>query len=409
MNINMPMKTNTGLQAEDEEINLMELILVVAKYNRFILKLMAGTALSALVFSLLMPNIYTSKTVFMPPPSDTSLAGMLMGQMTGLGGGGASGGLSAALGLKNPNDIYVGMLQSDTIADHLISRFKLKALYKTDSQVLARKTLESHVKISAGKDGLIAVEFDDRDAKFAAVMANAYVEELSLLSQNLALTDAAQRNLFFEKQLEGAKAGLLNAEDMLRQTQEKTGLLQLDGQGKGIIEAVANLRAQIAAKEVEIASMRAFSTEQNPDYRQARAVLSSLNAQLNKVERAGASGQDGLMIPAGKLPAVGLEYVRKLREVKYYEKLYELMSQQVAIAKIDMAKDPTLIQVVDKATESDRKSKPKRSVIVLMVTVLAFFIGVLWAFFKEASERAKQNPEQVERMNLLRRYLKQGQ
>jgi len=409
MNINMPMKTNTGLQAEDEEINLMELVLVVAKHNRFILKLMAGTAVFAIALSLLMPNIYTSKTVFMPPPSDTSLAGMLMGQMTGLGGGGASGGLSAALGLKNPNDIYVGMLQSDTIADHLISRFKLKALYKTDSQVLARKTLESHVKISAGKDGLIAVEFDDRDAKFAAVMANAYVEELSLLSQNLALTDAAQRNLFFEKQLEGAKAGLLNAEDMLRQTQEKTGLLQLDGQGKGIIEAVANLRAQIAAKEVEIASMRAFSTEQNPDYRQARAVLSSLNTQLNKVERAGASGQDGLMIPAGKLPAVGLEYVRKLREVKYYEKLYELMSQQVAIAKIDMAKDPTLIQVVDKATESDRKSKPKRSVIVLMVTVLAFFIGVLWAFFKEASERAKQNPEQVERMNLLRRYLKQGQ
>lgn len=408
MTMENPTAPNNHTPAESDEIDLMELVLTIAKHNRLILKLMAGTAILAIAGTLLMPNIYTGKTVFMPPPQDTSFASMLMGQISGLGGAGAAGGIGAALGLKNPNDIYVGMLQSTTISDHLIARFKLKERYDTDSMTIARNQLDSRTKVTAGKDGLLVVEFEDKDAKFAADVANAYVEELSLLSQSLAITDASQRSLFFDKQLKSVKDGLTNAEDALRKTQERTGLITLDDQGKGIIAAVADLRAQIAAKEVEIASMRAFATEQNPDYRQARTTLASLNTQLAKAERSGNGDKGGVMIPTGKLPEVGLEYIRKLRDVKYYEKLYELMTQQATLAKIDMAKEPTTIQVIDPATPADKKSKPKRAIIVIMMTLLAMFIGILLAFIKEASQRSKLDPENAERNALLRRYIRLG-
>lgn len=394
---------------KDEEINLMEVLLAIAKHNRLIAKITLGAAVASVAAALLMSNIYTGKTVFLPPAQDTSFAGMLMGQLSGLGGaGGAAGGLSAALGLKNPNDIYVGMLQSNTVADRLISRFKLSERYETSTSADTRTQLAGKTKVTAGKDGLIVVEFDDEDAKFAAEVANAYVEELSLLSQNLALTDAAQRSQFFEKQLKSAKDGLKNAEDALKDLQEKSGLISLDAQGQGIIAAVANLRAQIASKEVEIASMRAFATEQNPDYRQARAILASLNAQLAKAEKSGNGDQGGVMIPTGQLPEAGLEYVRKLRDVKYYEKLYELMTQQTTLAKIDMSKEPTSIQVIDKASTPDKKSKPKRALIVIMTTFMAALLGIFVAVAKELGSNNRQDPLFAERMGLLKRYLKEG-
>ncbi|MDD4977082.1 MAG: GNVR domain-containing protein [Gallionella sp.] len=407
MDDNKPNESSTMIK--DEEINLMEVLLAIAKHNRLIAKITLGAAVASVAAALLMTNIYTGKTVFLPPAQDTSFAGMLMGQLSGLGGaGGAAGGLSAALGLKNPNDIYVGMLQSNTVADRLISRFKLSERYETATLTDTRNQLAGKTKVTAGKDGLIVVEFDDEDAKFAADMANAYVEELSLLSQSLALTDAAQRSQFFEKQLKSAKEGLKNAEDALKDTQEKSGLISLDAQGKGIIEAVANLRAQIASKEVEIASMRAFATEQNPDYRQARAILASLNAQLAKAEKSGNGDQGGVMIPTGQLPEAGLEYVRKLRDVKYYEKLFELMTQQTTLAKIDMSKEPTSIQVIDKAITPDKKSKPKRALIVIMTTFMAALLGIFVAVAKELGGNKKQDPLFAERMGLLKRYLKTG-
>lgn len=406
-------------QPEDDEINLMELLLVIAKHNRFIIKLTGGAAVLAVVVSLLMPNIYTGRTVIMPPQQDVSLAGMLMGQITGLGGAGAAaGGLGAALGLKNPNDIYVGMLQSNGIADHLIARFKLMELYGPSFKLMelygnytmveTRKELADNVKVTAGKDGLIVIEFEDEDPNRAADIANAYVEELSRLSQDLNVMDAAPRRKFFEKQLKGVKEGLANAENSLRQTQEKTGLIQLEAQGQAIIEAVAGLRAQVAAKEAEIAAMRAFATAQNPDYRQAREVLSGLKEQLAKAERDNQMGGGEVLVPTGKIPEAGLEYMRKLRNVKYYEKFYELMVQQFELARIDEAKGPTSIQVVDKALPPDKKSKPNRVLIVLLATILSMLVGIFWVFFKEATERAKQDSEQVERIRLLRRYFRQG-
>ena len=406
--MNMENQVSNGVEQgevralESDEINLMDLLLVIAKHNRFILKLTGGVAILSVIYALLQPNIYTGKTVVMPPQQASSSASALLGQLGGLAG--MAGG---AIGVKNPSDLYVGMLKSRTVADALIERFKLVDLFKAKTMEPVRGALAGNTVITAGKDGFITIEYSDKDPKLAAALANAYVNELDRLTQTLAVTEAAKRRLFYEKQLKGVREGLDLAESAMKEMQEKTGVIQLEGQSKAILGAEAELRAQIAAKEVELSAMRSFATEQNPDFRRVEQILSSLHSQLTKLEHDN-HANNVEMTSKGKIPELAVEYGHKMRDLKYYEKLFEFMTQQVLVAKIDEAKDAAIIQVVDKALVPDVKSKPKRSMIVLLATVLAFFVGIIWAFAKEWRERAQRNTGVIERMELLRRYFRTG-
>lgn len=394
--------TQKPMQQPDDEINLMDLLLVIAKHNRFIVKFTCGAAVLAVAASLLMPNIYTGKTVVMPPQQGASAASALLGQLGGLAG--MAGG---ALGVKNPSDLYLGMLKSHTVADTLIQRFKLMELYKAKTMTSARASLEAATVVAAGKDGFITVEYSNKDPKLAAAIANAYVEELDRFSQTLAVTEAAKRRLFYEKQLKVVSEGLDRAELAMKELQEKTGVIQLEGQSKAILGAEAELRAQIAAREVELSAMRSFATEQNPEYRRVEQMLASLRGQLARLDHDN-QPDNAEMTSKGKIPEIAAEYMHKMRDLKYYEKLFEFMTQQIVVAKIDEAKDTAIIQVVDKALPPETKSKPKRALIVILATMVAFFIGIIWTFVREAGERAGQNPEQTERMSLLRRYFRLG-
>lgn len=386
---------------QEDEISLLDLAIVLAKHKKLILGLPFIAAIVAAAISLLVPNIYTGVTSILPPQQSQSTAAAMLNQL-----GALAGVAGQTLGIKNPNDLYVGMLKSRTIADNLIARFNLRKLYDKNTADEARKALEKNSRISSGRDGLITIEFEDEDPKRAATLANAYVEELYKLTQTLAVTEASQRRLFFEKQLKLAKDNLATAEVALRQTQETTGLIKLDDQGRAIIESVARMRAEIAAKEVQLGAMRTFATENNPDYIMLSQQLGGLRAQLTKLEKANNTGQGDIFVPTGKVPAVGLEYVRKMRDVKYHEVLFELLAKQYEIAKADEARDASIIQVLDKAVEPERKSKPKRSLIVILTALVVGFLAVLWAFIKEAGEKARQDPQQSERLNLLRRYIR---
>ena len=388
---------------DDDEINLMDLVLVLAKHNRFIIKLTASVAVLAVAISLIMPNIYTAKTVILPPQQGASTASMLLGSLGGLAG--LAGG---AAGIKSPNDLHIGMLKSRTVADKMIARFKLQQKYEAKTLEATRKALAGATVIASGKDGFITIEYSDEDPKFAASVANAYVEELDKLNNTLAVTEASRKRLFFETQLKMTRDNLAAAEVGFKQTQERTGLIQPEAQGQAIIMAASNLRAQVTAAEVKLQSMGSFATPQNPDYQKLQQNLTSLRAQLVKAERNGVQGRGDIMVPTGKLPETGLEYIRKMRDLKYQETLFELLSKQFEIAKIDEAKEAALIQVVDKALVPEQKSKPKRSLIVILATLMAFFLSVLLAFVREASERASLDPASAERMNLLRRYLRRG-
>jgi tyrosine-protein kinase Etk/Wzc len=239
----------------------------------------------------------------------------------------------------------------------------------------ARKDLENASAIVLGKEGFISISVEDRDRSRAPQMANAYVDQLRLLTQDLAVTEAGQRRLFFERQLELARNNLANAEQALKQTEQKTGMIQLDGQAKAIIESVVRLRALIAAKEVELHGMRLFSTEQNPDVLLGEEQLSGLREQLVLLEKqSGASNNPGdAQISVGNVPAAGLEYVRKLRDMKYAETMFELLAKQYEAARLDEAKTAAVIQVLDPAIEPDRRSSPRRALIIIVATLSGFF------------------------------------
>jgi tyrosine-protein kinase Etk/Wzc len=388
---------------DDDEINLMDLVMVVVKHNRFIIKLTGSVAVLAIIYALLQPNIYTAKTVILPPQQGASSMSAMLGQLGGIAGLVGAGGA-----IKMPNDVYIRMLKSHTLADQMIARFKLQQKFKTKSMEATRAALAGGTVVQTGKDGFISIEFSNTDPKFATVIANAYVEELDKLNNIVAVTEASRKRLFFETQLKMTRDNLAAAEVGLKQTQERTGLIQPEAQGQAIIAAASNLRGQVVAKEVELQAMGAFATPQNPLYRQAQQVLAGLRAQLAKAERNGVQGRGDIMVPTGKLPETGLEYLRKMRDLKFQETLFELLSKQYEIAKMDEAKEAALIQVLDKALVPEQKSKPKRSLIVILATLMAFFIGVLLAFVREASERARHDPASAERMNLLRRYIRRG-
>jgi tyrosine-protein kinase Etk/Wzc len=390
---------------EYQEVGLLDLAIVLAKYKRMVLGLPVATGVVALVIALMLPKVYTAAARILPPQQSQSTAVLALGALGGGGGGGSS--FAQALGLKTPGDLYIGLLKSRTIADRMIERFSLKDLYMTDTMVSTRNTLQSATSITSGKDGLITIEVNDRDPQRSADLANAYVEELDRLMQGLAVSEAAQRRLFFERELKATRENLARAELALRTVQEKTGIIHLDGQAKAIFEAFTELRARMAVKEVEIASMRIFSTDTNPDLVRARQELSSLRSQLSKLEKAqGAQAEGDILVPTGKVPEAGLEYLRRVRDLKYQETLFELLAKQFELAKIDESKDARVIQILDRGVAPDYKSKPKRVQIVILAMLSAGVLSVILAFVLDAIQRTKSNPEGLRRLETLRSYLR---
>ncbi|TMH98249.1 MAG: lipopolysaccharide biosynthesis protein, partial [Betaproteobacteria bacterium] len=337
---------------DEDEVSLLDLLIVLAKHKTLVLGLPAAAAVISTVVSLLLPNYYTGITKILPPQQTQSTSAVLaqLGNLAGLAGG------PAAAGLKNPNDLYVGMLKSRSVADNLIQRFDLNKLYDQNYQSLTRKRLEKETTITAGRDGIITIQVDDRDPRRAAELANAYVDELFKLTKVLAVTEASQRRLFFERQLELAKDSLARSEASTRQALQKGGLVLVEGQGRVMAETSARLRAEITVKEIQIGAMRTFASDQNPELQRTQQQVEVLKRELARIE--GTSGA-GSSRPE-ETNVKGIENLRLLREMRYNELTYELLAKQYEIAKIDEAKDSAIIQVMDKAIEPDRKSKPAR-------------------------------------------------
>jgi len=379
---------------DDDEISLLDLAIVLAKHKKLVLGFPFVVAILAAGISLLLPNIYTGTTRILPPQGQSS-SSALMAQLGGLAG------LAGVAGIKSPNDLYVGMLKSRTVADDLIQRFDLNKLYDQKYQSNTRKELESRTTITSGKDGIITIEADDKDPKRAAALANAYVDELFKLTKVLAVTEASQRRLFFERQFDQARDNLTKAEEAARKAMDKGGLVQVEGQGRAIIENTARLRGQITVKQVEIGAMRTFATDNNPDLQLAQQELDSMKRELARIE--GTSRSESGNVREHDIS--GIDSVGLLRNVKYQETVYELLAKQYELAKIDEAKDSAVVQVMDKAIVPDRKSKPKRALIVLLSAFAALFIGIFWAFVREGMARAKADPEQANRLLDLKRYL----
>jgi uncharacterized protein involved in exopolysaccharide biosynthesis len=379
----------SGTHEQDSEISFADMLATLSCHSRTIFWTISVTALVSAAVAFLIPVEYTAEAVILTPQhAEPSLSAMA--QLAGVGPGMGLSGLSllSGLGLRNPSDLYVGILESRTIADALIKRFQLKKVYNDKYLQRARKHLARRTTIKAGKDTLIHIQVDDRDPARAAQLANAYVEELSLRNTTVALTEASQRRLFFEQQVTKEKKLLAAAEDALRDTQQFTGLVVPTGQAEALVRSASQLHAEIMSREAQLAGMRAYVTDDNPRFQMVNRQLAALRSELAKLET-GEHVAGTPEVPVGNLPQAGLEYLRKYRDVKYHEGLFEALSKQYEAARLDEAKAAPLIQVVDDAVVPEKKSWPPRTLIILISTVLAASISGLWILI--SSKPVRQN------------------
>ena len=390
------MNVQAASAAEDEDgIALMDILLTLAKHKKKIILYPIAFGVAGLLISLSMQAVFKANTKILPPQQSQSTASAMLSQL-----GGLAGGAGAALGIKNPSDLYIAMLKSRALTDKLISRFDLQKRYQAKMMESTRKMLETNSTIAAGKDGLIAIEVEDKDPKIAMAITNAYVEELTLLTSRFALTEASQRRLFFEKQLELAKDKMIAAETTLAKGIDSKGILSVDGQSKAVVETAARLRAAVSAKEIQIKAMQAFVTPNNNEYKRAYQELLGMQQELGKLE----NGNPLAAAPRASDAAGGPSSIQILRDVKYYQMLYDLLAKQYEVARLDEAKDIPLIQVLDKAIEPERKFKPQRALITLAAAMFGLIVALIAAFVAEASA-APKTPEQEEKWRQLKKYL----
>ena len=389
--------------AGEDQISLLELAVVFTFHRYRILRTTLLVTLLAIVVSFLLPVRYTATSSILPPQQSSSSGAAMLAQLGGLNP--LASLASSSLGMKNPNDLQVALLKSRTVEDAVITRFHLMDQFKVKYLSDARKKLEKVVDIETEtKDPLIRVSIEDRDPRRATELTNGYIDEFKKFSATLAVTEASQRRLFFEEQLQQAKENLANAEENLKAIELKTGLIQLDSQARAAIQSAAQLRAQVAAKEVQIRALRTYATGENSQVQIAEEELAGLRAQLDKMGAA-AGGTAPALLPQGGMQQSTLDYARKLRDVKYFEAIFELLARQYEAAKVDEARQGAVVQVVDAAVIPDHHSSPKRTLIVIGAFALGIFIGVLRALSSEALRRLSKNPAEEARLQLLRKTL----
>jgi uncharacterized protein involved in exopolysaccharide biosynthesis len=366
-------------EEEEDSIDLIELFRVLHRGRRTILGMALAVFVIATAIAFLLPVAFTSTVSFIPPNlgGGSSMASMLAGQLSAMGGG-------ELLGAgKTSGDLYAGILGSRSVVGELVKNHNLMQIYKVKKQSQAENTLKSNTAVEAdAKSTIVTVKVTASTPLLAQQLANSYMDALRETNGRLALGQSSQRRLFFEQQLAKEKDDLENAEVDLKKTEEQSGLIAPTGQTEAEITTIAETQAQIAVREVQLAALRQSVTDQNPEVIRLRSEIDDLQGQLSRLQKGSGNGETAA-IPTSKVPELQLEYVRKEREVKYHEALFEMLSRQYEGARLDEARDAPVLQVLDSASYPDSKSSPKRMLIMLGGLVLGLISGVVWVLIRE--------------------------
>lgn len=374
--------SSVEISAEDTGFGALEIITILAERWRLLVvgPLVAGGIV--LGISFLIAPTFTARTSFLPPQQQQSAAASALASL-----GALSGLAGSVAGIKTPGDQYVALMQSVNVEDRLVDRFKLMELYDTKYRFQARAKLQENVRIVLGKkDGLITVEADAKSPAMAADLANQYVAELRRLSGELVLTEAQQRRAFFAAELKRTGAKLTEAQQTLQQSGFNPGAMKAEP--KAAADSYAKIQAEATAAEVRLQTIRQSLADSAPEVQQQAAQLSALKAQLLKLEATTNTPGDA-------------DYVGRYREFKYQETLFDLLSKQYEMARLDESREGALIQVIDVATVPEHKSKPKRLFIALTTVFGTFFLLVVWVLASHFWRSAKANPNNAEKFARL--------
>ena len=399
------------IDEDDDSISLLDLLLVLAAGRRTIFKITAWFAGGSIVLSLLMSNIYTGKTSFIPPNNSQLSAQSAVAAQMGALIGGAGGGLAAAL--KNPADLWVALLKSDSVETFVIRQNNLMEEFKAKNMAIALKTLEGVSRINADKSGLVTIEVDNKNPELAAKMANGYVAGLMELNKRLVFSQAGQKRLFFEQQLQVAREGLAKAEIIVADKLQAQGATpeeirkKLKNTPRATDETVAQLRGRIAAQEIKISAMKSYAADQNLELIQAQQELAAMQDKLSAVEGVETNnGQQNNVIAESVQPEspqqTQLAIQKATQDIRYYDSYIQILMDQYEQARLDESKEPMVLQVVDVATAPELKSKPKRALIVIIATLAGLFLSILWIFLKNALKNAETDPETANKIKQLK-------
>jgi len=375
--------TTTEFADEEDSVSLLELAVSLAEHWKLLTIGPIAAGLVAFGIAFLIPPTYTATTTFLPPQQQQSAASSLLsslGSLAGLAGGAAN--------LRTPADQYVALMQSATVSDRIVEQFKLMDVYDAKYRVDARKELASNVHVNVGKkDGLITVEVDDKSSQRAAEMANRLVDELRRMTDTIAVSEAQQRRKFFEQQLRQTQDKLIQAQQALQASGFTQGALKAEP--KSAAEGYARLKAEITAAEVRLQTLRGSLSDSASEVQQQQNTLTALRAQLTRLERTAD-------------PQGGPDYVSKYREFKYQETLFDLFAKQYELARVDESREGAPIQVVDTATPPEKRSKPKRALVVLATTLLSGATLAVFLLVRRTWRRATTNPSNAGEVARLR-------
>jgi capsule polysaccharide export protein KpsE/RkpR len=352
----------------------------------FILKAAILGLVLATLDAFLIPWRYQSTTRLMPPDSrslsNLSMLSALPGQAGGLGG--FAGDL---LGMKSTGALFVGVLRSRTVLDRIVTRFGLKKVFGTKLQRDAREKLLRETLIEEDrKSGIITLTVTDRDPKRAAGIASAYVEELDILMAQLSTSSARRERIFLEGRLSAVKQDLESAEKDLSQFANKNGTIEINEQTKAMYGFAATLEGRLIAAQSELEGLKQIYTESNVRVRSAQARVTELRSQLQKFVGKSADGgpnvsettSDNLGPTLRGLPLLGVPYADKFRHLKVEEVVFETLTRQYELAKVQEAKEIPTVKVLDSADVPEHKSFPPRLLIMKIGTVCAIIFAVLW-------------------------------
>ena len=348
-----------------------------------------GLIVSTLI-ALVIPNQYTSTTQLMPPETQSTSGMAMMAALAAKGGAGLGSMAGDLLGFKTTGALFVGVLRSQTSQDHLVQEFDLRKAYGKRLVMDARTKLDENTSISEDrKSGIITISVTDRSSQRAAALANAYVDQLNSLVVDLSTSAAHRQRVFLGERLKVVKQDLDDASNQLAQFSSKNNTLDIQQEGKAMLDVAANLAGQMVAAQAQLEGLRRIYTDNNPRVQSLSARVGELRRQLEKLS--GVNSKPGqnpetLHTSSGdmpypsirNLPLLGVKYADYYRHAKIQETVYELLTQQYELAKVEEAKETPSVRVLDPARIPERKSFPPRLLIIFLGTFMIFAFSLVW-------------------------------
>jgi len=386
-------------QIEDSREWQAERLRLLWGRRRFFFRAVASGLLISTLIAFLIPKSFTSTTQLMPPDPQSTSGMAMMAAMAAKGGGGLAGVAGDLLGLKSSGALFIGVLRSQTSQDRLIQQFDLRKVYGRRLVVDARMKLDENTSISEDrKSGIITISVTDHSPQRAAALAGAYVDQLNTLVSELSTSSAHRERAFLEERLKVAKQDLDDASNQLAQFSSKNNTLDIQQEGKAMLDAAGTIAGEMIAAQSQLEGLRQIYTDNNARVRSLNARVGELRKQLDKLggtQGNGATGTGtsaeqlgdpsaakaggGLPYPTIKsLPLLGAKYADFYRRAKIQETVYELLTEQYELAKVQEAKETPSVKVLDPARIPEKKSFPARLTIMFLGTFLAFAMSVVW-------------------------------